>query len=47
MYMYEAKIRVNGRISIVHVTGRDSAHARSLIKAQYGPDVHILQVTRR
>jgi hypothetical protein len=47
MFTFEAKIRVAGRISIVHVTARDSAQARSLVNAQYGPNVTILQVIRR
>lgn len=46
MYEFEVKIRLNGRVSYVHVTARDSAHARMLVQAQYGGDVTILQTKR-
>ena len=46
MYQFEAKIRLQGRVSYVRVTASDSAHARSLIRAQYGASVTILQTKR-
>ena len=46
MYTFEVKIRLEGRVSYVEVSANDSAHARSLIRAQYGDAVTILQTTR-
>lgn len=46
MYEFEVKIRLNGRVSYVRVTARDSAHARALVQAQYGGAVTILQTKR-
>ncbi len=46
MYEFEAKIRLEGRVSYVRVAARDSAHARMLVKAQYGGAVTILQTKR-
>ena len=46
MYDFEVKIRLQGRVSYVHVTARDSAHARLLVRAQYGDAVTILQTKR-
>ena len=46
MYDFEVKIRVQGRASYVQVTASDSAHARILVRAQYGDAVTILQTKR-
>lgn len=46
MYEFEVKIRLQGRVSYVHVTACDSAHARMLVHSQYGEEVTILQTTR-
>lgn len=46
MYQFEAKIRLQGRVSYVSVSARDSAHARALVRAQYGSSVTVLQTKR-
>jgi len=46
MRTYEAKIRLAGRVSYVQVSGRDSAHARALVRAQYGDNVTVLEIKR-
>ena len=46
MYGFEVKIRIQGRVSYVQVTARDSAHARILVRGQYGDSVTILQTKR-
>lgn len=46
MYEFDVKIRLEGRVSYVRVTARDSAHARMLAQAQYGGAVTILQTKR-
>jgi len=46
MYTFEVKIRLAGRVSYVTVEARDAAHARLLVRTQYGDAVTILQTTR-
>lgn len=46
MHKFEVKIRLQGRVSYIRVTARDSAHARLLVGAQYGGAVTILQTKR-
>jgi len=46
VYTFEVKIRLQGRVSYVEVTARDAAHARSLVAAQYGDVITILQTKR-
>ena len=46
MYDFLVKIRLAGRVSYVEVTARDSAHARQLTRAQYGPGITILHSKR-
>jgi hypothetical protein len=45
MRPYLVKIRLNGIVSWVEVTARDSSHAKSLVSAQYGNSVDILSTT--
>jgi hypothetical protein len=46
MHTFEVKIRLEGRVSYVEVEARDAAHARLLVRTQYGDAVTILQTTR-
>ena len=46
MHTFEAKIRVDGRVSYVQVQASDSAHAKRLVQAQYGSSVTVLQTKR-
>lgn len=46
MFKFQAKIRIAGRVSYVSVQASDSAHARLLVRAQYGEQVTILQTKR-
>ena len=46
MYEFEVKIRLQGRISYIEVTARDAAHARLLVRTQYGDSITILQTKR-
>ena len=46
MFEFQAKIRIAGRVSYVSVQASDSAHARLLVRAQYGEQVTILQTKR-
>jgi hypothetical protein len=46
MYDFSVKIRIEGRVSWVEVTARDAAHARLLVRTQYGDSITILQTKR-
>lgn len=46
MNSYQAKIRIAGRVSYVTVQACDSAQARTILKAQYGHQLTILQTKR-
>jgi hypothetical protein len=46
MYRFKVKLRIAGRVSYVQVEARDSAHARTILAAQYGASATILQTTR-
>jgi len=46
VYAFEVKVRLGGRVSYIQVTARDAAHARSLVRAQYGDAITILQTKR-
>ena len=46
MYEFSVKIRLDGRVSYVQVAARDSAHARALIRAEYGNAITVLQTKR-
>lgn len=46
MKKFRVKIRLAGRVSFVEVTANDSAHARALVRAQFGAAITILQTRR-
>ena len=46
LHSYEVRIRIKGRVSTARVQARDAAHAKDLVRAQYGPDVEILGTKR-
>ena len=46
MKQIQAKVRIAGRISYVTVQAADSAQARTILKAQYGTQLTILQTKR-
>ena len=46
MHDYEVKIRLQGRVSYVHVAARDAGHARMLVEAQYGGEIAVLETKR-
>jgi hypothetical protein len=46
MYRFKVKLRIAGRVSYVQVEASGSAHARSIVMAQYGASATILQTTR-
>lgn len=46
MYGFDVKIRLAGRVSFIRVTARDSAHARALVRAEFGNSITILQTKR-
>ena len=45
-HTYEARIRLNGKVSTTQVQASDAGHAKKLVQAQYGPNVTILSVKR-
>jgi len=46
LHSYEVRIRIKGRVSTAQVQARDAAHAKDLVRAQYGPEVEILGTKR-
>jgi hypothetical protein len=45
-HTYEAKIRLDGKVSTTQVQASDAGHAKMLVQAQYGPKVIVLSVKR-
>ena len=45
-HTYEAKIRLNGKVSTTQVQASDAGHAKKLVQAQFGPSVTVLSVKR-
>ena len=45
-HTYEAKIRLDGKVSTTQVQASDAGHAKKLVQAQYGPKVTVLSVKR-
>ena len=43
MRMYEVRIRYEGSVTTVNVNARDNAHAKSLVRIQYGDKVTVLE----
>jgi len=45
-HTYEARIRLNGKVSTTQVQASDAGHAKKLVQAQFGPSVTVLSVKR-
>jgi hypothetical protein len=45
-HTYEAKIRLNGKVSTTQVQASDAGHAKKLVQSQFGPSVTVLSVKR-
>jgi hypothetical protein len=45
-HTYEARIRLNGKVSTTQVSASDAGHAKKLVQAQFGPSVTVLSVKR-
>ena len=45
-HTYEAKIRLNGKVSTTQVQASDAGHAKKLVQAQFGTSVTVLSVKR-
>jgi len=45
-HTYEARIRLNGKVSTTQVQASDAGHAKKLVQAQFGPSVAVLSVKR-
>lgn len=45
-HTYEAKIRLNGKVSTTQVQASDAGHAKKLVQAQFGSSVTVLSVKR-
>ncbi len=46
LHTYEARIRLNGKVSTTQVKANDAGHAKKLVQAQFGPSVTVLSVKR-
>ncbi|MFM7244703.1 MAG: hypothetical protein ACKO40_11120 [Planctomycetaceae bacterium] len=45
-HTYEARIRLDGRVSTTRVQASDAGQAKKLVQAQFGPMVTVLSVKR-
>ena len=45
-HIYEARIRLNGKVSTTQVQASDAGQAKKLVQAQYGPSVTVLSVKK-
>lgn len=45
-HTYEARIRLDGRVSTTRVQASDAGQAKKLVQAQFGPKVTVLSVKR-
>ena len=45
-HTYEARIRLNGKVSTTQVQASDAGHAKKLVQAQFGSSVTVLSVKR-
>ncbi len=45
-HTYEAKIRLNGKVSTTQVQASGAGHAKKLVHAQFGSSVTVLSVKR-
>ncbi len=46
LHTYEARIRLNGKVSTTQVQASDAGHAKKLVQAQFGPSVTVLSVKK-
>ena len=46
LHAYEARIRLDGKVSTTRVEASDAGHAKRLVQAQYGDRVTVLSVKR-
>ena len=45
-HTYEARIRLNGKVSTTQVQASDAGQAKKLVQAQFGPSVTVLSVKK-
>ena len=45
-HTYEARIRLNGKVSTTQVQASDAGQAKKLVQAQFGPGVTVLSVKK-
>ena len=45
-HTYEARIRLNGKVSSAQVQASDAGQAKKLVQAQFGPKVTVLSVKK-
>ncbi len=45
-HTYEARIRLNGRVSTTQVQASDAGQAKKLVQMQFGPGVTVLSVKK-
>jgi hypothetical protein len=45
-HTYEARIRLNGKVSTTQVQASDAGHAKKFVQAQFGPTVAVLSVKK-
>lgn len=45
-HTYEARIRLNGKVSTTQVQASDAGQAKKLVQAQFGPNVTVLSVKK-
>jgi hypothetical protein len=45
-HTYEAKIRLNGRVTTTQVQASDAGMAKKMVQAQFGPSVTVLSVKK-
>jgi hypothetical protein len=45
-HTYEARIRLNGKVSTTQVKASDAGQAKKLVQAQFGPSVTVLSVKK-
>lgn len=46
LHTYEARIRLNGKVSTTQIKASDAGQAKKLVQAQYGPSVTVLSVKK-
>ena len=46
LHTYEARIRLNGKVSTTQIQASSANHCKQLVQAQFGPSVTVLSVKR-